>query len=70
MLTVIWDWNGTLLDDMDVCLGIMDRILARRGLAPIGSLDRYREIFTFPVKEYYVLSGLDLDGEDYVDLAD
>ncbi len=70
MLTVIWDWNGTLLDDMDVCLGIMDNILARRGLAPIGSLDRYREIFTFPVKDYYALAGLDLDVEDFVDLAE
>ena len=29
-MTVIWDWNGTLLDDMQVCLDIMDRILARR----------------------------------------
>ena len=70
MLTVIWDWNGTLLDDMDVCLNIMDGILARRGLSPIGSLERYREIFTFPVKDYYALAGLDLDGEDFVDLAE
>ena len=70
MLTVIWDWNGTLLDDMDLCLAIMDRILTRRGLRPIGSLARYREIFTFPVKEYYALAGLDLDREDFLLLAE
>ena len=67
-MTVFWDWNGTLLDDMQVCLDIMDRILARRGLKPIGALERYRKIFTFPVKDYYALAGLDLTGEDFLDL--
>ncbi len=70
MFTVIWDWNGTLLDDMDLCLAIMDRILSRRGLKPLGALSRYREIFTFPVKDYYALAGLDLDKEDFTDLAE
>ena len=69
-MTVFWDWNGTLLDDMQVCLDIMDRILARRGLKPIGALERYRVIFTFPVKDYYALAGLDLEGEDFLDLAE
>ena len=67
---MIWDWNGTLLDDMQVCLDIMDRILARRDLKPIGALERYRAIFTFPVKDYYALAGLDLEGEDFLDLAE
>lgn len=70
MLTVIWDWNGTLLDDMDLCLAIMDRILTRRGLSPLSELSRYREIFTFPVKDYYALAGLDLASEDFTDLAE
>ena len=69
-MTVFWDWNGTLLDDMQVCLDIMDRILARRGVAPIGTLERYRAIFTFPVKDYYALAGLDLAGENFLDLAE
>ncbi len=55
---------------MQVCLDIMDRILARRGLKPIGALARYRAIFTFPVKDYYALAGLDMSGEDYLDLAE
>ena len=70
MLTVIWDWNGTLLDDMDLGLAIMDRILSRRGLVPLGELSRYREIFTFPVRDYYALAGIDLDREDFTDLAE
>ena len=70
MLYVIWDWNGTLLDDVTVCLAVMDRMLSRRGLAPIGDVERYREIFTFPVRDYYALAGLDMDAEPFVELAD
>lgn len=70
MLYVVWDWNGTLLDDAEVCLAVMDAMLSRRGLAPIGDLERYRGIFTFPVREYYALAGLDMDAEPFVELAD
>lgn len=70
MLCVIWDWNGTLLDDASACLGLMDRMLVRRGLPPIRDLDRYRGIFTFPVKDYYALAGIDLERESFLELAD
>ena len=70
MLYVIWDWNGTLLDDVTVCLAVMDRMLTRRDLAPIGDVERYREIFTFPVRDYYALAGLDMEAEPFVELAD
>ncbi len=70
MVYVVWDWNGTLLDDAEVCLAVMDRMLVRRGLPPIGDMERYREIFTFPVRDYYALAGLDMDAEPFTDLAD
>ena len=70
MLCVVWDWNGTLLDDVDCCLGVMNRMLSRRGLPSIGGVAAYREIFTFPVRDYYVLAGLDLAKESFDDLAD
>ena len=69
-MTVIWDWNGTLLDDVEVCRGVMNRMLCRRGLPPIPDTERYREIFTFPVRDYYILAGIDLDKESFLDLAD
>ena len=68
-MTIIWDWNGTLLDDARVCLGVMNGILTRRGLPPL-SLERYREIFDFPVKDYYSLAGLDVSGDRFLALAD
>ena len=54
-MTVIWDWNGTLLDDTEVCRAVMNRMLVRRGL-PRLSAERYRAIFTFPVRDYYALA--------------
>ena len=69
MKTIIWDWNGTLLDDAETCPAVMNRMLTRRGLAPIADLEYYREIFTFPVKDYYALAGLDLMREPFEALA-
>ena len=67
-MTVVWDWNGTLLDDVSVCLAVMNDMLRRRG-RPTLTLERYREIFTFPVRDYYGPAGLDLDKEPFEALA-
>jgi len=55
---VVWDWNGTLLDDVDVCIDIMNGILRRRGL-PVMDRARYHEVFDFPVRDYYARLGFD-----------
>lgn len=65
---VIWDWNGTLFDDTDFCVGIMAAMLAKRDLGSFD-VDRYRELFTFPVRDYYERVGFDLDREPFEDLA-
>jgi len=49
---VIWDWNGTLLDDAWLCVDILNRLLEERKLDPL-SVDHYRSIFDFPVIEFY-----------------
>jgi phosphoglycolate phosphatase len=65
---VIWDWNGTLLDDVEVCIAAMNRLLARRSLGDL-TLDRYREVFTFPVQTYYERMGFDFSRESFADVA-
>lgn len=55
---VIWDWNGTLFNDTELCLNIINGLLVRHELKKL-SLEDYRFIFTFPVKEYYAKAGLD-----------
>jgi phosphoglycolate phosphatase len=54
---IVWDWNGTLLDDIAASLSAMNQMLIRRRL-PLLSQERYREIFTFPVRNYYEKAGL------------
>jgi phosphoglycolate phosphatase len=62
--TVIWDWNGTLLDDRQICLRGINRLLERRKLARLD-MERYREIFTFPVRKYYEAAGFDFSREAF-----
>lgn len=61
---VIWDWNGTLLNDVDYCRKIINGILVENEL-PELSLKKYREIFTFPVQDYYEAAGLDFSKKSF-----
>lgn len=57
---IIWDWNGTLLDDVGLSLEAINIVLARYNLPPLRK-ERYLEIFTFPVIEYYRELGFNFD---------
>ena len=61
---VVWDWNGTLLDDAGISVATLNAMLARRGL-PTITTERYREIFGFPVKGYYEHLGFDFRRDDW-----
>ncbi len=61
---IIWDWNGTLLDDVELCVSIINALLVKRSLTPV-SLDYYREIFSFPIIQYYEKLGFDFTHESF-----
>lgn len=61
---VIWDFNGTLLDDVSCCVGVLATLLAERALPPITT-ERYREEFGFPVRDFYLGLGFDFEREDF-----
>ncbi len=65
---IVWDWNGTLLDDVAACVDAINAMIRRRGLRPLTH-DHYRRIFQFPVKSYYVGLGFDLEDEDWDAIA-
>lgn len=65
---VIWDWNGTLLDDVDIVISSMNKLLIKRNL-PFLTLERYKNIFTFPVEDYYLELGFDFKIEPFEKLA-
>jgi phosphoglycolate phosphatase len=49
---MVWDWNGTLLDDLQLVLDIMAGLLREYNL-PELDFARYLDIFEFPAQEYY-----------------
>ncbi len=63
--TVLFDWNGTLLDDVASSVKAMNVLLQRRGLQQIESLKIYRELFGFPVFNYYQKLGFDFSQESF-----
>ena len=65
---VIWDWNGTLLDDTEAVVAGLNDMLARRGLPSI-TLEGYRDVFAFPARDFYARIGFRLEEEDWDALA-
>ena len=62
---LIWDFNGTIFDDADAGIDAVNKMLSERGIAIIPSKERYKEIFDFPIKDYYRNLGFDFDKEPY-----
>lgn len=65
---IIWDWNGTLLDDAWLCVEVMNGMLSARGMKNV-SLDFYRSVFTFPVRDYYEKLGYDFAKEPFEEVG-
>ena len=66
--TVVWDFNGTLIDDLDLVVRSVNRQLAKRNL-PSLTADAYRDVFDFPVQDYYRRIGVTFENETMVDLS-
>ena len=64
MNSIIWDWNGTLLNDVELCISSINSLLKSRNLSQINT-KKYKEVFSFPVKEYYKTLGFDFEAEDF-----
>ena len=71
---IVWDWNGTLINDVALSLDCMNELLDKYGLKRIG-LKTYRRIFRFPVKDYYKDLGFDFSktpfeqvGQEFIQL--
>ncbi len=71
---IIWDWNGTLLNDAQYSVNQINKLLDKYDLSNI-TLDKYRKIFTFPIIQYYKNLGFDFEkysfaevGKEFIDL--
>ena len=66
--TIVFDWNGTLLDDVEICWRLLNELLTIRR-HPTVTLETYRQIFTFPIQTYYERAGFSFPEDDFVALA-
>ena len=66
---IIWDFNGTLLNDVDIGIQSINVLLAKRGLNMLSSAEEYRAVSGFPIVEYYKRIGFDFSKEPYDKVA-
>jgi len=67
--TIIWDWNGTLLNDLNCCIEIMNIMLKKRSLSPITKT-HYQNNFSFPVIKYYEKVGFNFKKESFTKVSE
>lgn len=65
---IFFDFNGTLINDVDLCLDLLNKLLKSQN-KPFVDMERYKNIFTFPIKKYYEAAGIDFNIESYESLA-
>ena len=63
---IIWDWNGTLLNDLELCVRMLNQSLSKRNIPNI-TIQEYKEKFLFPIKTFYESVGFNFDKEPFED---
>jgi phosphoglycolate phosphatase len=61
---IIFDWNGTLIDDLALAVRGVNHIGASLGVAPIDK-DTYRQNFGFPIRDFYKRLGFDFEKNSF-----
>jgi phosphoglycolate phosphatase len=65
---VIWDWNGTLLDDLEMTIDIVADVTEANIGRRLGR-EEYLETFRFPIREYYQELGFDFAKVSFEELS-
>ncbi len=65
---IVWDWNGTLLNDVDENIEIVNEVLRLRGIASL-SKEGYKAAFRMPVRDFYSSVGVDLSTHTFESVA-
>ena len=65
---IVWDWNGTLINDTSLCVDILNKILFLHD-QPSISIEYYRNNFSFPVSDFYKRISLPSSGKKFDDVS-
>jgi phosphoglycolate phosphatase len=66
---IVWDWNGTLLDDLELTVEVCDSQLKHLGLPGVKE-EVYRRTFCHPVRDFYRAVGVDYSVHSFQELTD
>ncbi|MGN1296053.1 MAG: HAD family hydrolase [Bacilli bacterium] len=66
---LVLDFNGTIIDDVDLCLNILNILLQERGYKTLSKKE-YKNVFTFPIKKYYIKAGFDLNKYSFSSISE
>ena len=68
MKHIIWDFNGTLLNDTQLSLDVDNNVFEKLGI-PAITIDDYRNNMTMPVRDFYPTVGVDYSVHSYENIA-
>ena len=66
---IFLDFNGTVLDDIKLCLNLLNEMLYDKEKKTV-TLEEYKNIFDFPIINYYIAAGFTFKGYTFEELAD
>ena len=66
---ILWDFNGTIINDVETGIISLNTLLKRRNMPTIDTVEQYHSVFTFPITKYYENVGFDFSAEPYDKLA-
>lgn len=61
---IIWDWNGTMLNDVELCVDVGNNLFRKKNISLL-TVEKYKTIFTIPVRDYYIAAGFDFSNESF-----
>ena len=68
-LHILWDWNGTLVNDMDLCVYVTNLFMKKHHNKKITH-ETYKQKFTFPVIDFYHAIGFDFKDISFTQMAE
>lgn len=66
---LLWDWNGTLIDDVDLCVAVISQLCLDAGRAAIDR-GHYRAHFGFPVIRFYRHLGFSTEAQAFAEISE
>ena len=61
---IVFDWNGTLIDDAWIFVDILNVLLKKRNLNQVDLIE-YQEMFRFPLSQFYQNLGFDVSSDAF-----